>query len=223
MTMPMYMDPEQLTKDRADFARRGISRGLTVAAASCSEGIVLVALNASASLKKLSEVHDRIGFAAVGKYHEFESLRVGAIRWADSRAFQYSRDDVSGLSLANALASAIGAAFTSGLKPLEVELLVAEAGLEGETDRFLKLGFDGSVTDEESPVVLGAHALDTRGRLRDIDFAAMDSTTAVGAIRTVLLEQTQSTLPIHVEAALVRRGVAGRAFEVIPMKGGDAA
>lgn len=216
MSMPMYVDPEQITKDRADFARRGISRGLTVAAASCAEGIILVALNASPSLKKLSEIHDRIGFAAVGKYHEFESLRVAAIRWADARAFQYSRADVSALSLANTLAAAIGGAFTSGLKPLEVELLIAEVEADG-SDRLFRLGFDGSVADEPSPVVLGANAASVRSLLSGKDFSSLEAAQSAQHIARVLLTSVSDPQAIHVEAALVRRGVRGRAYESVPI------
>lgn len=221
MSMPMYVDPEQITKDRADFARRGISRGLTVAAASCAEGIVLVALNASPSLKKLSEIHDRIGFAAVGKYHEFESLRVAAIRWADARAYQYSRADVSALSLANALAAAIGSAFTSGLKPLEVELLITEVGADG-SDRLFRLGFDGSVADEPSPVVLGANAARIRGLLEAKDFSLLDAADTALEVSRVLLTSVPEPASLHVEAALVRRNVEGRAYESVPVPTPDS-
>lgn len=211
--MPMYVDPEQLTKDRADFARRGISRGLTVVGAKCADGIVLVALNASASLKKISEIHDRIAFAGVGKYHEFESLRVGAIRWADSRAFQYSRADVSGLSLAIALAHAIGHAFTSGLKPLEVEILLAELGDEDGT--LWRLGFDGSITDEPSPLVLGAHATDVRN---DLLAAGLDDLPVQAAARKIAAVLTRHISPhtgVHIEAGALIRGTLPRTFSSI--------
>ena len=122
MSMPFYVDPEQLTKDRADFSRRGVSRGLPVIAASSADGIVIIALNSSTSLMKIGEVHDHIAFAGAGKFHEYEALRLAAVRWADTRAYQYSRRDVSASSLANALAHAIGEAFVSAPKPLEIAL-----------------------------------------------------------------------------------------------------
>ncbi|MDQ3610606.1 MAG: proteasome subunit alpha, partial [Actinomycetota bacterium] len=126
MAMPYYVSPEQLMKDRADYARKGIARGRSVVAVAYDAGVLFVAENPSSSLRKVSEIYDRIAFAAVGKYNEFEQLRVAGIRVADVRGYQYAREDVTGRSLANAYATALGTAFTEGSKPYEVELLVAE-------------------------------------------------------------------------------------------------
>ena len=162
MPMMPYVSPEQAMKDRADYARKGISRGRSVVAVTYDNGVLFVAENPSATLHKTSEIYDRIGFAAVGKYNEFEQLRVAGIRMADVRGYQYAREDVTGRSLANGYATLLGSAFTEGNKPFEVELLVAEvndAGVE-----LYHILYDGSITDEQGFVAIGgsAEALNTR-------------------------------------------------------------
>lgn len=157
MTMPFYVSPEQLTKDRAEFARKGISRGRAVIVVSCPEGIALVADNPSESLRKIGEIHDRIAFAAVGKYNEFEALRQAGVRWADVRAYAYDRTDVTGRGLASVYASLMATGFTAETKPFEVELTVAEVGPHPGADRIFKLGFDGSIMDQDNFVVMGGN------------------------------------------------------------------
>jgi proteasome alpha subunit len=130
MTTPFYVAPEQVMKDRADYARKGISRGRALVALRYSDGIAIVAENPSETLRKVSEIYDRIAFAGVGKYNEFDQLRVAGIRAADLKGFQYSRDDVDARTLANQYAQILGNVFTHEMKPMEVEILVAEAGLD---------------------------------------------------------------------------------------------
>lgn len=152
----MYVAPEQQMKDRADFARKGIARGRSVVVIRYAEGICLVAENRSQSLHKVSEIYDRIGFAAVGRYNEFENLRIAGIRHADLRGYSYDRQDVSGRGLANAYAQLLGTIFSAGgEKPYEVELVVAEVGLSTETDEIYRLTYDGSVVDEDRFAVIG--------------------------------------------------------------------
>ena len=153
--MPFYVSPEQLMKDRADFARKGISRGRSVIVLSYDEGILLVAENPSRALHKISEIYDRIGFAAVGKYNEFENLRVAGIRYADLRGYSYDRSDVSARGLANAYAQTLGTVFTQESKPYEVEIVVAEVGASVDTDQIYRLTYDGSVADEHGFVAMG--------------------------------------------------------------------
>src|SRR3712207_4676664 len=129
MSMPFYVSPEQLMKDRADFARKGIARGRSVAVLQYADGLLFVSENASAALHKVSEIYDRIAFAAVGRYNEFENLRIAGVRLADMRGYSYDRRDVTGRALANAYAQTLGAIFSSGgEKPYEVELFVGEVG-----------------------------------------------------------------------------------------------
>ena len=158
MTMPVYVSPEQLMKDRADFARKGIARGRSVVVLSYDAGIVFVADNPRA-LHKISEIYDRIAFAAVGKYNEFENLRVAGVRMADLRGYSYDRRDVTGRALANTYAQILGTIFSSGAeKPFEVEITVAEIGDTREEDQLYRLTYDGSVGDEQGFVVMGGNA-----------------------------------------------------------------
>lgn len=155
MTMPMYVSPEQLMKDRADFARKGIARGRSVVVASYATGIAFVAENPSRTLHKVSELYDRIGFAGAGKYNEFENLRVAGIRYADMRGYSYDRTDVTARGLANAYTQTLGTIFTQESKPYEVEIAVAQVGASQENDQIYRLTYDGSVTEEPGFVVMG--------------------------------------------------------------------
>lgn len=158
MTQQFYVSPEQLMKDRADFARKGIARGRSVAVLSCREGIALVAENPSPSLHKLGEIYDRIAFAAVGKYNEFESLRQAGVRYADVRGYSYDREDVTARGLASVYAQSLGAVFTADSKPFEVELAVPEVGMTIAEDHIYRLTFDGSIADETGFIVMGGQA-----------------------------------------------------------------
>ncbi|MVA75890.1 proteasome subunit alpha [Auraticoccus sp. F435] len=159
MSSPFYVAPEQQMKDRADFARKGIARGRSVVVLRYADGICFVAENRSQALHKVSEIHDRIGFAAVGRYNEFENLRIAGIRHADMRGYAYDRADVTGRGLANAYAQLLGTIFSSaGEKPYEVELVVAELGATPGEDQIYRLTYDGSVGDEQHLAVMGGSA-----------------------------------------------------------------
>jgi len=159
MTMPFYVSPEQLMKDRADFARKGIARGRSVAVVQYTDGVVFVAENPSKALHKISEIYDRIGFAAVGRYNEFENLRIAGVRLADMRGYSYDRRDVTGRGLANAYAQTLGTIFSAGgEKPYEVELFVAEVGESADADQIYRLTYDGSVADIQGVGVMGGQS-----------------------------------------------------------------
>jgi proteasome alpha subunit len=156
MSMPFYVSPEQLMKDRADFARKGIARGRSVVAVQYADGILFASENPSQALHKVSEIYDRIAFAAVGRYNEFENLRIAGVRLADMRGYAYDRRDVTGRGLANAYAQTLGTIFSSGgEKPYEVELFVAEVGDAPEGDQIYRLTYQGQVTDEHRFAVMG--------------------------------------------------------------------
>ncbi|MGY1696160.1 MULTISPECIES: proteasome subunit alpha [unclassified Geodermatophilus] len=167
MTMPYYASPEQLMRDRSEYARKGISRGRSVAVLTYADGVLFIAENPSSTLHKVGEIYDRIGFAAVGRYSEFESLRVAGVRLADVRGYSYNRRDVTGRVIANAYAQTLGAIFTEQMKPYEVELCVAEVGTDPEADQLYRLTFDGSVVDEPDFVVMGGQAEAVTGHLRE--------------------------------------------------------
>jgi proteasome alpha subunit len=158
VSMPFYVSPEQIIKDKADYARKGIARGRSVVVVQYVDGLLFVAENPSRALHKVSEIYDRIAFAAVGKYNEFENLRVAGIRLADLRGFNFDRRDVTGRGLANAYAQTLGNIFTETTKPYEVEIVVAEVGDTADDDQMYRLTFDGSVADEHGAVVMGGSA-----------------------------------------------------------------
>ncbi len=158
MSMPFYVSPEQLMKDRADYARKGIARGRSVVVLQYDDGVAFATENPSRALHKVSEIYDRIAFAAVGKYNEFENLRVAGVRYADLRGYSYDRVDVTARGLANAYAQTLGTVFTTESKPLEVELVVVEVGTEPAGDQIYRLSYDGSVADERGWVVMGGQA-----------------------------------------------------------------
>jgi proteasome alpha subunit len=159
MSMPFYVSPEQLMKDRADFARKGIARGRSLVVVQFTDGIVFVSENLSQALHKVSEIYDRIAFAAVGRYNEFENLRIAGVRLADMRGYAYDRRDVTGRGLANAYAQTLGTIFSSGgEKPYEVELFVAEVGESAAGDQIYRLTYDGQVADEHDYAVMGGSA-----------------------------------------------------------------
>ena len=164
MSNYFYVSPEQLTKDRAEFAQKGIARGRSLVAALYDVGVLLVAENPSASLNKISEIYDRIAFAGVGKYNEFDRLREAGIRWADGTGFTYSREDVDVRALANYYAQHLGDMFTEGQKPLEVEILVAQLGNKIRPTKLYRIAYEGTISDETRFAVLGGDAETIRER-----------------------------------------------------------
>ncbi len=165
MSMPFYVAPEQMMKDRADYARKGIARGRALVAVRFVDGIVIVAENASDTLRKVSEIYDRIAFAGVGKYNEFDQLRVAGVRAADLKGYQYSRDDVDARSLANSYAQMLGNIFTHEMKPMEVEILVAEVGIDPADDQMFHILYDGTVVDQRDIAAIGGDADPIKERL----------------------------------------------------------
>jgi proteasome alpha subunit len=158
MSMPFYASAEQIMRDRSEFARKGIARGRSVVVLTYADGVVFVAENRSSALHKVSEIYDRIGFAAVGKYNEFENLRVAGIRLADLRGYSYDRRDVTARALANAYAQTLGTIFTEQQKPYEVELCVAEVAANAADDQLYRIAYDGTIVDEPEFLVMGGQA-----------------------------------------------------------------
>jgi proteasome alpha subunit len=163
----LYASAEQVMRDRAELARKGIARGRSDVVLTFADGVLFVAENTSSTLRKVSEIYDRIGFAAVGRYSEFESLRVAGVRHADLRGYQYDRRDVNARSLANAFAGLLGSIFTEQIKPFEVEVCLAEVGASYGTDQLYRLTYDGSIFDEPQYVVMGGQAEAISNALKD--------------------------------------------------------
>ncbi|MEO6653135.1 MAG: proteasome subunit alpha [Ilumatobacteraceae bacterium] len=215
MSQPFYVSPEQVMKDRADYARKGIARGRALVAIRYDLGIAIVAENASSTLRKVSEIYDRIGFAGVGRYNEFDQLRVAGIRAADLKGFQYSRDDVDARMLANQYAQILGNIFTHEMKPMEVEILVAEVGIESAGDQMFHILYDGTVMDQRDTAVLGGDADAIGDRLRD---GYEDGLDLAGAIRVgaLALSGADRSIPTsELEVAVLARGNGRRCFRRI--------
>ncbi|MFU8840395.1 MAG: proteasome subunit alpha [Nitriliruptoraceae bacterium] len=201
MAANFYVAPEQLMKDRAEYARKGIARGRALVAVAFDHGVVFAGENPSASLHKTSEIYDRIGFAAVGRYNEFEALRVAGIRLADVKGYQYAREDVTAKPLANAYSQALGASFMGDAKPFEVELLIAQVDGEGGPDhsssRDLELFhilYDGSIVDEHRFVVIGGDTEPIRAQLEERVTDAMPRDDAIRAAVGALSHAAGRTL-----------------------------
>jgi proteasome alpha subunit len=213
MTMPFYVSPEQVMKDRADYARKGIARGRSLVALESADGIVIVAENPSRTLFKISEIYDRIAFAGVGKYNEFEMLKIAGVRHADLKGYSYSREDVNARGLANAYAQTLGQVFTHEMKPYEVEILVAQVGTTPEDDELFHILYDGTVMDEERFTVLGGQAESIAESLETRYEAGLTVADAIKLGSSVLADPDQSTLsPEQLEVGVLQRESVGRTF-----------
>ncbi|RKR92596.1 proteasome alpha subunit [Micromonospora pisi] len=221
MAMQFYASPEQIMRDRSELARKGIARGRSAVVLSYEGGILFVAENLSSALHKVSEIYDRIGFAAVGRYNEFENLRRAGVRMADLNGLSYDRRDVTGRALANAYAQTLGAIFTEQSKPFEVEICVAEVGATADDDEIYRLTYDGSVNDEPGRMAMGGQSEAISGSLRanhrnDVSLSeavrlAVQALGSVGgeggAARTIAANQ--------LEVAVLDRHRVGRTFRRI--------
>lgn len=207
MSMPFYVAPEQQMKDRADYARKGIARGRSVVVLQYDDGILLVADNPSRALHKISEIYDRIAFAAVGKYNEFENLRLGGVRYADVNGYMYDRRDVTARGLANTYAQTLGTIFTETNKPYEVELVVAEVGEDAATDQIYRLTFDGSVADEHGYVAMGGQADAVAEALKE---RYSDGMPLAAALRAAVHALEQQDADRHLEAKSLEVAVLDR-------------
>jgi len=212
MAFMPYVAPEQLMKDRSDYAHKGIARGRSVIGVEYADGLLFIAENPSATLHKISEIYDQIAFAGVGKYSEFEDLRISGIRLADLRGYSYGREDVKARDLANAYSQALSNIFTQQMKPYEVEILVGE--VDGESDGGTSLYhilFDGSVNDEHGFVAIGGHAEDLTDTLKNRYETGWDLPTAVRTTVEILGSPEERTIPPEsVEAGVLDRRRAQR-------------
>jgi proteasome alpha subunit len=181
--MPFYVSPEQAMKDKADYARKAITRGRSGVVIECDAGILFASPNPSRALHKFSELYDRIAFAAAGRYNEFERLRQAGVRYADLTGYQYDRQDVTARGLANWYAQLLGTIFTESNKPLEVEIVVAEVGESVEQDQIYRITFDGTVTDEHNFLVMGGQADQVAAVLKE---RYTDGMTLAGAMEVAI-------------------------------------
>mgnify|MGYP000565795203 FL=1 len=200
-------------KDRADYARKGIARGRALVAVQYVDGILLVSENTSNTLRKISEIYDRIGFAGVGKYNEFDQLRRFGVRNADVRGYQYSRDDVEARSLANEYAQILGQTFTHDVKPYEVEILLVEVGADQNSDQLFHIMYDGTLMDERGLSVLGGDAEAIGGRLRETWLPGDVLNVAVRKCVAALAGPDRTLQADGLEVAILSRSIERRCFK----------
>jgi len=207
MSFMPYVAPEQMMKDRSDYAHKGIARGRSVVGLEYADGLLFLAENASSTLHKISEVYDQILFAGVGKYSEFEELRIAGIRLADLRGYQYGREDVKARDLANAYSQALSSIFTQQMKPYEIELLVGEVDGDQNGTSIYHVLFDGSVSDEQGFVAMGGHAEELTDALKDRYEPGWDLATSVRtAVKTLAtVPETRDVPAEQIEAGVLDR------------------
>jgi len=219
MPMPYYVSPEQMMQDKAEYAKKGIAKGRSIIALEYADGVLLTADNPSASLHKISEIYDNIAFAGAGKYSEFENLRKAGIRHADLKGFMYSREDVTGRSLANGYSQSLGTVFSQEMKPLEVEILVVQAGINSHPNEMYRISFDGSIIDEKTFAVIGGKSEAVQTVLKEKSLNPAPSLDAALKLCVTALEQTanQKLQPEGLEVAVLDRTRTGRKFRRLPI------
>ena len=210
-----YVSPETFMRDKADYARRNIARGRPLIGATYDGGIVIAAENASTSLHKISEIYDRIAFAGVGKYNEFEQLRRAGVQHADVKGYQFSREDVDARSLANLYAQYVGNVFIHDMKPLEAEILVAEVGATPAEDQLFHILYDGAVVDERGYSVLGGEADTIAERLKESYREGWGLGDALKAAVKALAGDDRTIEAGEMEVAVLERANPRRAFRRI--------
>ncbi len=212
MTMPYYVAPEQVMKDRAEYAQKGIARGRALVGTTYDRGVLIVAENPSSTLHKISEIYDRVAFAGVGRYNEFDQLRVAGVRHADTKGYAYSREDVDARSLANVYAQYLGQVFTHEMKPLEVEILVAELDPTGDAHQLFHIAYDGTVADEQRYTVLGGEADAVSQRMAARFAQGWPLREAIRACVTSLSGPSRTLHADDLEVAVLEHGPWRRAF-----------
>jgi proteasome alpha subunit len=212
VTLPFYVPPEQLMKDRAEFARKGISRGKSMVSLGYEDGVLMLGENPSRTLQKISEIYDRIAFAAAGKQNEFEQLRVGGIRRADLTGYAYSRSDVTARSLATAYAQTLGHIFTQEVKPYEVEIMVVEVGRESGGDTIFRVSYDGTLYDDEGYSAIGGSAEALMTALGERFVPDRPLAEAIALAQEVCLSVADESGPVGWEGAVLDRTLGRRTF-----------
>jgi proteasome alpha subunit len=211
MSFMPYVAVDQQMKDRSDYARKGIARGKSVVGIEYVDGLLFIAENPSASLHKISEIYDRIAFAGVGKYSEFEDLRIAGVRLADVRGYSYDREDVKAKDIANAYSQALSTIFTQQMKPYEVEVLVGEVADDHGHNELYHVLFDGSVNDEHGCVAIGGHAEELGTALEAAYREGWDLATAVReAVEAISGAEQRRVEPTSVEAGVLDRTRSSR-------------
>ena len=218
MSFPFYVNPEQMTQDKAEFARKGIARGKSIVTLEYDEGVLMVAEN-PLKLKKLGEIYDRIAFAGVGKFSEFDRLRKMGVQWADVEGYRFSRDDVRAKALSNLYSQALGEEFIRSPKPFEVEIVVAEVGdprfVGHEHNALYRVRFDGSISDETGCCVIGGNVEPLENHLESSYREGMSLPEALRVGRDALSRAENGNPNLgasNLEVCLLDRNQEGRKF-----------
>src|SRR3954462_7910694 len=207
-----YVNPEQLVREKAEFARRNIARGRPLIASTFSDGIVLASENTNPTLHKISEIYDRIAFAGVGLYSEFDRMRQAGVQHADVKGYQFSREDVEARSLANLYAQYLNGIFTHEVKPYEIEILVAEVGATAGDDLLYRIQYDGSLVEERRYAILGGESEAIAERMESSYDEQADLGATLRAAVVALAGPDREIPAPDLEAAVLERVPAGRAF-----------
>lgn len=230
MTAPFYVPPEQLIKDRADFALKGIARGRPIVVSEYADGVLMIGENPSGSLNKLGEIYDRIGFAGVGRFNEFETLRVAGIRYVDVKGYSYGRIDVTARGLANAYSQTLGQIFTHEVKPYEIEVMIAEVGDTPADTKMFRINFDGHLSSFTAWGAMGGGEEALREKLEENYQDGADLAESLRIAATAIEEVAESEIaPGDWEAAVLDRDRSRRKFhritadEIAAMRNGDGA
>src|SRR5580693_8762720 len=214
-----YVSPAQAMRDKAEYARQGIARGRSCVTLQYDGGILMVAPNPSSALHKISEIYDRIAFAAVGRYNEYENLRKAGVTYADITGYQFARHDVTARGIANWYAQTLGTIFTESNKPFEVEIVVAEVGEQESGDQIYRITFDGSVTDEPGFVAFGGQADQVSAQLKERYSDGMSLAEAFGAALSALSVpgngDSNEVVASQLEVAILDRAREHRTFRRI--------
>lgn len=217
MALPYYVSPEQMMQDKAEYAKKGISRGRSIIAMEYQDGILLLADNPS-SLRKISEIYDNIAFAGAGKYSEFENLRKAGIRHADMKGYLYSRGDVTAKSLANAYSQSLGTIFSQEIKPFEIEILVVEIGTETPSNEIYRISFDGSIFDENDFTAIGGKAEALSAYLKGRYQLGSLKEALKLSVKAMEEGYNQEIHPEGLEVAILDRSRSGRKFRRLSVK-----
>src|ERR1700744_2555987 len=223
--MPFYVSPEQSMRDKADYARKGVARSRSSVVVQYSGGILMVTPNVSTVLHKISEIYDRIAFAAVGRYNEYEVLRKAGVTYADLTGYSFDRGDVTARGLANWYAQQLGTCFTEWRKPSEVEIVLAEVGARPDDDQIYRISWDGSVSDEPGFVAFGGQADQVAAVLKERFSDGRPLTEALAAALAALTPPASQPAgaspnnggqleltPANLEVAILDRARAHRTF-----------
>ena len=168
MPLPYYVSPEQMMKDKAEYARKGIARGRSIVTLEYQRGHPAGGREPlqppAQGLRDLRP--DRL--RGVGKYNEFENLRIAGIRHADVKGYSYSRGDVDGQGAGQRLLPGAGQHLHPGHQALRGRGAGGRGGDDnGSKSEIYHILYDGTIEDEKNYAAMGGQAEEIRRFLKD--------------------------------------------------------